>query len=69
MISGSGDGWMQGSNTGLGPIFVAAVCWNIWKERNNRIFIGIAHTIRFCSSTITNDVRMWTKDLPGDGLQ
>lgn len=62
-------GWVQDSGTGLGSIFVATMCRNIWKERNNRIFTDTGHTTVFYSSAIANNVHTWTEDLSGGGLQ
>lgn len=38
---------------------VAAVCWNIWRERNNRIFNGTSHTIDECIDLTISDIDSW----------
>lgn len=42
------DVWSQlrGEHTkwGLGATAIATICWNLWRERNDRIFRDLAHS-------------------------
>lgn len=40
--------------------YIAAICWNVWKERNNRIFSSTAHSIETYMVIIHSDISAWT---------
>lgn len=37
-----------------------AICWNIWLERNNRIFNFTAYSFHICIQLIMHDFTIWT---------
>lgn len=51
MLGGS-DAWTRlrlcKDNHGLVTRIVATICWNVWRERNDRIFNNTSHTVNDC---------------------
>lgn len=39
---------------------VVAICWNIWRERNSRIFRNKPDSVGDCLATIFSDINSWT---------
>lgn len=47
------------SNCGLVIRVVAVICWNIWRERNNKIFNNTSYTVDGCVLEIYIDISCW----------
>lgn len=41
-------------------ITIAAMCWNIWRERNSRIFADRSLLLEVCASCTYTDIIFWT---------
>lgn len=61
MLEGS-DVWaglrLCKDNRGLVTRIVAAIYWNIWREKNNRIFKNTSHTVDGCVNRVYIDVML-----------
>lgn len=53
----------NGNLTSHNKTLVAVICWNIWREKNIRIFNSIAHSLDICLRLIIHDFIFWTSIL------
>lgn len=49
----------MGRNSDMFKSVTAAIIWNIWLERNRKIFSNIAYSMDHCIYCITNNILLW----------
>lgn len=48
---------------------IAASCWNIWRDCNNRLFKDTARSTKVCLGVITSDIKSWTRSSTDDSME